>query len=78
MTKPAVPELFGSIFLIFQEGINSADMVKVWMSGAHKLQFGSARSNIHQLVEILLGLFEISTVYESIRAFACLIDRKLD
>jgi len=42
MAKTAIPELLGSIFLIFQEGINPADMVKVWMSGTHKLKFGSA------------------------------------
>jgi hypothetical protein len=78
MAKTAIPELLGSVFLIFQEGINPTDMVKVWMSGTHKLKFGSAWSYVHQLVEILPSLSEISAVYDSIQTFTCLIDRKLD
>jgi hypothetical protein len=78
MTKTAIPELLNSVFLIFQEGINSADMVSVRVSGTHKLQFGFAWPFVHQAVEILLGLFEISAVYDSIRTFTCIIDRKLD
>jgi hypothetical protein len=69
MAKTAIPEFLDSVFLIFQEGINSADMVSVRVSGTHKLQFGLAWRFV---------LFEVSAVYDSIRTFTCLIDRKLN
>jgi len=78
MAKTAIPEFLDSVFIIFQEGIDSADMVSVRVSGTHKLQFEIACPFLHQAIEILRGLFEISAVYDSIRTFTCLIDRKLD